>query len=729
LTLTGPAGVGKSRLALQVAHTLVSTFPDGIGFVDLSPVSDARLVLSAVGRALRLPVFGDRPPAEQLAAALAHRTLLLVLDNFEHVTSAAPELASLLEVGAGLTVLATSRQVLGISGEHVFPVSPLADEPAIELFAQRARAIDPRFELSSTNRAAVTGICRRVDGLPLAIELAATRIDVLSPEAMLERLESPLVLLTGGPSDAPQRQRTMRDAIAWSYDLLSDAERAAFRRLAVFAGPFDLDAAEHLLSDLCAHRTESEPGLGLLGSLRRRSLVQPFEREGGRLQFRLLETLREFGRGELETCQELESARRHHADYFCRYVWLDHPDGGGPDERTWLERIQEVEDDLWAVLDWSLAGGDLEPGLRIADGLYLYWYVRKRRLREARAWLEQALPRARATPGAEMLLANVLLCATGLAHLVRDVESARSYAKEALGIWQRAGGPAKIAIGQYLLAIPVFMAGDNELAEQLFRAAIEGLRLHARRPWVANALMGIAQVAAVRGDYAAAAASYAEAIAVAKTPPVQTSVQAMALMGAGSIAACTGALVEAAGFYRDALLAWSELDDPGGSAEAMEGLAGVACAAGYPVRAVRLMGGAEALRERSGFPVSEAGLDWYRRTVTAIQSSLTMRQFAQGWGDGRQLSADDALALALADLPVATPQAHNRRRSTSVEGLSRREVEVLRLLATGQTDREIADSLFIGRRTASDHVSNILHRLGVRSRTEAAAYAAKRGLV
>ena len=401
VTLTGPGGVGKTRLAVQVAHELEEALPDGATFVALAPLVDPGLVPSVVADALGLREAGDRPLVEHLTAFLRPKELLLVLDNLEHLLTAAPLVTRLLAACPGLTVLATSRELLRVAGEHAFLVPPLAlpatapgvapeelaAAGAVRLFVERARAATVDFALTEANAAAVVAICRALDGLPLAIELAAARANVLSPAAMLARMERRLPLLTGGARDQPARLRTMRATVAWSHDLLLPEEQALFRRLAVFAGGFDLDAAQTAAN--AADELFSDVLDGVV-SLVDKSLLRRVGGPGDGPRFGMLATIREFGLERLAESGEEGAVRAAHAAHFRALAQRAEPALKGPDQRAWVDRLEREHDDLRGALRWFLGEGDAESALRVSGLLGYFWWIRGSLL-EGRGWLGEAL--------------------------------------------------------------------------------------------------------------------------------------------------------------------------------------------------------------------------------------------------------------------------------------------------------------------------------------------------
>jgi non-specific serine/threonine protein kinase len=754
VSITGPGGVGKTCLARHLAHERAIMLPIATAFVELAPVIDATLVGPSIAAAIGLSNTGRGHHVEALIAHLQDREFLLVLDNFEHVLAAAPVLAGLLTHCPRLKLLVTSRARLRLSGERTFPLMPLRLPPAghvavvdvaaveaVRLFVERAEAVDPAFTLTATNAAAVAEICRRLDGLPLAIELAAARIDVLPPAAMLTRLDRQLPLLTGGPRDAPVRLQTMRAAIAWSYEVLSPAEQALFRRLAVFPGGVSLEAATWVADDLPRGETAGLPPRGPRDSsgasavferisvLCHMSLLHAVDAATSEPRYAMLHTLREFGMEQLEAAEEIDAIRHKQGEYFAALARQTDPlVSESYEDQRWLDQIEMEDDNLWSVLTWSLESSHVEVGLRLADAISQYWYLRKRRLTEARIWLDRALESGRRAGVPDRVLALALSCASTLAHLQDDADQAVALAEESLGIFERLGASVSVARVRYILAIAVYMHGDCGRAERLYHEAIAQLRAEDDRYFVAEALLGAAQIALDHGDQQRAAAAYTESLQISQRLGSK-SCAAMAQSGLGFLARSRGEPVAAHQHFQDSLSVWCEIADPASIAVCLEALASTVCSLGAPQRAARLLGAAEALREQSSYPIPHNALPTYQQVVTAIQAALSMRQFATAWVEGRALSVAEAVALAREDLPQPDAgSALQQERPQARWGLTERELEVLRLLAQGLTDREIADTLFISRRTASDHVSHILRKLVARSRSDAAALAVRQGL-
>ena len=756
LTLTGPGGAGKTRLALAVAGRVAPDFPDGTVFVPLASLGDATFVASAIAQRLGVREVPGQSLLDRLKARLSEQGLLLVLDNFEHLLPAAALVAELLATCPNLKTLATSRAPLHLSGEHIFSVPPLslpdadrlpsldelAHEEAIRLFVERTQAIKSGFRLTDENADAIIEICRRLDGLPLAVELAAARVPVLPPAALLARLDRRLSLLTGGAQDLPDRQRTLRDTIAWSYDLLPSPEQALFRRLAVFAGGSTLEAAEAV----CL--TPQDEGMDILAgmtSLIDHSLVRA-QGTDDEPRFGMLETVREFGLEQLEAAGETDDIRGRQGTYcLTRAASGVIPTAMAMESRQWLAWIEIEEDNLWSVLSWSVDQGDIDIGLRIAGEMLYHWYLSKRRVSEARAWLERGLARGRLVGASDDALASALTCASGLAHLQGDLDLAQALAEEAVAICQRLGDPNKLAAAHYVLAIPVYMQGDYRRAEHHYEVALEHFRAEGDRLWMAEILLGLAHVALDRGDHEQAAAAYEESLCLSQEVGSRVGT-ARAQSGLGFLARARGDPAAACRLFQESLGFWGESDDVTSVAICLEAIAGTLCSLGRPWRAAQLLGAAETVREQISYPIPRGALPTYRQTVASIQDRLSMLQFASAWVEGRSLSPAEAIALAReavtgpdAGLTAAetvivatgaerTPERW-RTSAVSRHGLTPREVDVLRLVATGRSNREIAAALFISVPTVKRHLTNILGKLGAPSRSAATAYAHRHGIV
>jgi non-specific serine/threonine protein kinase len=757
LTLTGPGGAGKTRLALQVAAGRSAAFTDGVVFVALATVTTAEDVLPAVARAIDVPRNRGDMLAERVAALLGGRQYLLVLDNFEHVIAAAPLVTELLSTCPGLTVLVTSRVALRVQGEQEFPVPPLSlpargqgttwkvpplDDlgayDAVALFVQRARSVQPGFALTEANALAVVEICHRLDGLPLAIELAAARTNVLSPPALLTRLANRLQVLTGGPRDVPSRLQTMRSAIAWSYDVLDPAQQALFRRLTVFMGGFTLDAAEALAEDIGgidpspSSGQAPSPGSGQvaldgIATLVDSSLLLKSEDTAGEPRFLMLETIREYGLEQLALAGEEEDVRRRHAYWYLALTEQAEPQLTGPDEVWWLERLESEHDNLRDALLWLLDHGATESALRLAIAAWQYWFFRSH-MASARGWFERAL--ARPEPVSSSLRARAL---TGLATFVEaqgEFERAIALFEEGLAQARSIGDRRSAAMATLGLADVLDETGDESHAAELFDEAANELRAVKELAWRSIALANVGSLAHRRGESELGLARLEEALELCRETGFVWG-RALALDFMGRIVFDRRDYGRAAELFRDCLGSWWSLGDRWRVARTLARIGAIAAALGQPERAARLLGANDMLHEISRVAqMRTAGLG-YEQAVTRARAQLGESAFDAAWATGRAYSIEDAIAEALAiEIPSTTthpdrslPPGGERMR------LSPREVEVLRLLVAGHTDRQIADALFISHRTAQGHVAGIFNKLGVNSRTAAATAAIRDGLV
>jgi non-specific serine/threonine protein kinase len=725
LTLTGPGGVGKTRLALRVAEELVSDFPDGVWFVPLAPVRDPALVPSAIAGALGVREAADRPLVAALRTFLRDKQALLLLDNCEHLLEAALLVTDLLSTCPRLAVLATSRAVLRLSGEHDFVVPPLAlpdleglplldclnEAPAVRLFVERARAARADFALTAETAAAVVRICHRLDGLPLAIELAAARLSHLSTSEILARLGRRLPLLTGGPQDQPARRRTMRAAIAWSYDLLASDEQALFRRLSVFAGRFTLDAAQTVAGPKAPDST-----LDLLSSLIDKSLLGREEGAGGGSRFAVLETMREFGWEQLVASGEEEAACDAHAAYILALAERAEPHLFGPDQTAWLDRLEAELPDVRAALGWLRARGRAEEGLCLAAAPGRFWW-RRGYVSEGRGWLAAflALPEA---GGASPVRVRALLLAADLAAWQQENEQALAWDGEAAALARDLGDEVGLAMALKALGCDAIDRGCPEravllLEESFARFRDQGERFQAARVQAVQATAALAQ-----GDHARAAAYLEPALAVFRDRQDGRLI-ADALEGLGLVALARGDEQGARCALVESLALSAELGDKSGIACCLMDLAGVAGLAGQAAQAARLLGASAALRHDLGRRFQPHEQVAHDRIEAAARSALGTARFAAEWERGAALPLADAIAEATAVHPSP---------SGSPVGLTHRELHVLRLLADGKSDPEIAAALFISRRTAATHVAAVFRKLGVTSRAAAAAYAVRHGL-
>ena len=741
LTLTGPGGVGKTRLAIQVAAGVTTEFTDGVWFVPLDPVREPAHVVLAIAQALDLREMGGRPLRSRLTKYLQTRQMLLVLDNFEHVMGAAPDVVTLLSACPGLSVLITSRDVLRLSGEHTFPVPPLtlpapntsppaADLMAFEairLFLARAEAVQPGFALTDANAATVAALCVRLDGLPLAIELAAARVGHLPLAALLERLAGTahhtagLRVLTGGARDLPARLRTMRDAIAWSYDLLSPEEQRLFRRLAVFRGGFTLDAAEAVGMGIGGDSDVFD----MVASLADRSLLRREEREDVP-RYRLLETVREYGLEQLMGSNELEAARREHAVHFLTFAERAAAAWWGPAPGAWLDRLESERDNLQEALAWAREEHATEFACRLASALHWFWRSRGP-VGEGRRWTEELL--AGAGEVAPALRAVLMTDAADLAMTQGQFGRAAELFEAGMTLARELGEWPILAYALGFRGATAVYEGQLDLAEGFVVQAVDVARTAAVPFWHALGLTILTTVARGRGEHDRAEALLAESTAVCQAKQLAWPT-ALNLTLMCEIATDLGEPDHAEALGRAALRQAWVTGERRHFAGALAVLARAVATRGDPAWAARLYGTVDAVLEAIGGNLPIMALLSFEPGRAAVRAGLGEAEFAAAHAAGRALPLTEVLAEAERRTASSSKPATGERagRSGRPFGLTARELEVLRLMASGCTNREIAAALFVTQRTAATHVTHILGKLGVESRVEATAWAIRHGL-
>jgi len=754
LTITGPGGVGKTRLALAVAADLAAAFPDGVWFVDLAPLREPALVPSVIARALGVWESGEQPVLDRLVVSLRERRALLVLDNFEQVLPAATDLAALLAACPALTLLVTSREPLRLRWERTRPLAPLAlpdparladlDDlaatPAVALFVGRARAVRPDFALTMDNAAAVAAICARLDGLPLALELAASRSSLLSPHALLARLDPRLPLLRWAAPDLPARQRTLRATIDWSYDLLSLAQQTLFRSLSVFAGGWSFDAAGAVAMADAPNALDALDGVGALVD---KGLVATMEDADGAPRFRMLETIRDDAAERLEASGEADSVRRRHADWYLALAERARPHWSGPEQRAWLARLEGESANLRAALRWSVEHGAAETEARLCAALWQFWI--RGHLGEGQRWMEGALTRAAAVPPA--IRARLYNGAASVALPRGDYERAEALYSEALALRRSFGDAAGVAYALNNLGMAATERGDLTRAVALLDESVSCFRALGNAHGLAFALDNLGRVLAYQGRDAPATALLEESLALWRSMGNAQGV-AETLSGLGPIATRRGDHARAVALHQEGLTLLRELGNERRlMASHIEGLAAVAAARGRTGHAARLGGMAAELRERVGAPLAPVDRDAYDRTVAAARERLGAERFTAAWERGRAVppqavgatarTIGEEVLRAPADTRAARPVADVpglRKESSPLSSargslLSARECEVLRLLAEGRSNKAIAAALFITERTAKFHVTSLFRKLGADNRTQAVALAHRRNLL
>ncbi|CAA9579804.1 MAG: hypothetical protein AVDCRST_MAG49-4660 [uncultured Thermomicrobiales bacterium] len=731
LTLVGPGGVGKTRLALQLVVDLVPSVVGVAEFVGLASQYDPKLVLPAIGQALGVREVPGRALLPVITATVADRSVLLLLDNVEQVADAAPDLVELLAACPQLIVLATSREPLRVRMERQYLVPPLslpgperirsvsqvAGSDAVQLFVQRAQAVRADFALSAENASDIAAVVRRLDGLPLAVELAAARVNVLSPPSLLARLTNRLQLLTQGPQDLPERQRTLRNAIAWSYDLLTADERALFRRLAVFAGGFTLEAAEAVVGD------QPFEALDVLTCLVEKSLVRCEKDPSGESRFEMLETIREFAFEQLALGGEEATARAAHAAHYLRLVTDARARFEGSDRLAANALVEREHDNLRAALGWTISAGDVNTALRLTAELARFWVVLGY-LGEGGDWLDRAV--ALEAPSPPEARADALAWAAEFADLRGDHERAARLAREALALSEQSGYALGVAIALHQQGVAAHWRGDLESAASLYGQGLARFRRLGEPIWHGIALRHLGLVAGEQGDHATAEARYQESLTIWRELDHPWGVPS-ALRDLANEALVRGELAAALPLFQESLSGWQRLREKLHVGECFCGLARIAAATGQADRAARLLGSTDALNESMGYlPHKDYGT---RLAAAAIQarSALGEEAYDAAFAAGRQLQPDEAFAEAQA-VKIAAAASPDRRSSGFAGDLSKREIEVLQLVAQGMTNAEVAERLFLSPRTVHAHVHAILAKLGVGTRVAATRKAIELGL-
>ena len=654
VTLTGPGGVGKTRLALEVARASLQTgrFPDGVAFVALVSVGDPDLVVSTMAQALGLREAGGKPASELVQGYLAEKRLLLVLDNREHLLDAASELAGLLYFGTASKVLATSRAPLRLRGEREYPVAPLAmpdptgapdtegvaASPAATLFVDRALAANPAFSVNPNNAAAVAAICWRLDGLPLALELAAAKARFLGPTEILSRLDQ--VLQAGGARDLPERQRTMRSTLDWSHDLLSEAERTLFSRLSVFVGGFTLEAAEDV-----ANVGEA---LDTLGGLVEQSLVTT-EPHGGEVRYGMLEPLRQYALERLEESGEEERVRARHADYYRKLAERAGPELRRAGQASWLDGLAREHDNVRAVLHGLLGRGEAGRVARIGWEIWLFWALRGHS-DEGRRWMERALAQGGPDDTFPSDARVRALCVVAMLSFVRgEADRTAATLDGVIPAAHAANDPETLATALVLRGLAALSLGETDGAEAPLQRGLSMFRELDDGWGVANALLGLAQAAMARGDGAAAASLLSEAQSFSRaagdwfTLSANLSVQALASRLRGEDEQAADKLRECVDLAAGLRDAWTVV-------LGISGLAGVAASQDRPERAARLLGAVEALNEKMGVEVAwSAWRTLNRRDLSSARERLGPEAFEKARMEGRAMTLEEAVAEALAE--------------------------------------------------------------------------------
>lgn len=774
ITLTGTAGVGKTRLALQIATDRSHHYPDGVFWVELARLTDGSLVSQAVARAVNVVEQPDRPLLDGLLDALRSMHLLLVLDNCEHLLQACTQLVDALRSLTGLSILATSREPLGVTGERLYPVLPLMLPPAnpsvkdldhsdaIQLFVERVRATLPRFELTPANAPVIATICRHLDGIPLAIELASARVNVLTVEQIAARLDDRFKLLVTAPHLTHSHHRTLYAAIDWSFELLSPVERLLLQRLSIFTSGFTFDVAV----SVCAWgEIERAQTLDLLASLVNKSLVEAQTLQGSEARYSLLEMIRQYAREKLIASGEMSLIRDYQLQCYLQFVEETAPKLIGPYQQVWFNWLESDYANIRDALTWALSSQRIEAGLRIAVALYLFWDVRNYR-QEGLAWFERLLTKA---DDRVPLAVHASSCAYAafLAELVGNTAAAIKYGRRGVELGEAASEAGKAIFGFALggLASGMQMIGDYQavfaLQEQyielfrelddsyayhlgmgvlvqgktaltlgkhdlarvlldealaLARAADDGYR-------IAISLNFLGNLERCEQNFARAQLLYAESLSILRDLGATRDVATL-LHNLGHTCLHLGDVARAQALFVESLQAHQAQQNRAGMPESLIGFAALAVARHQPATGARLLaavianGGGRALSEWAATKME------YDNTMALIQARLSEAEFQAEQAIGRMLSLDQAVKVAF-DLSLPADQPSDVRAS---QKLTRRESEVAALVARGLTNGEIATELVLSKRTVEHHIAHILASLNFTNRAQIVRWALENGL-
>lgn len=752
LTLLGPGGVEKTRLALAAAAALADDYADGVYFVDLAPLRDPALVPDAIAHTLGVREGSDRTAAARLQETLRDKDLLLLLDNCEHIMGIAPFVGQLLTECPSLVILATSRAPLRLRWEYQYPVPPLAmpnlaqlpplttlaTVSAVALFLDRARAVVPTLALTTANASVIATICVRLDGLPLAIEMAAARVGLLPLDNLLARLQLRFSLLRSVTVDRPFRHQTLRETIAWSHDLLDPAERVLFRRLAVFVGGWTLDAAEAVCAEWSMEHGAFRKGpqeepvpiphapcsmLDTLSDLLNNSLLRQEEGTDGNSRFAMLESIREFGAEQLAASSETEAVGRRHAAFFLAYAEEAEAELLGPQQSVWLARLEQEFSNLRAALDWYAAHGEDEAGLRLAGALYRFWPTHGH-IHEGRRWLSTARAERQAHVAPEVW-AKGLLAAADLAWMVGDYAGSVTSATEALALKRKLGdGPGQLA-ALSVLGNALRQQGDRAHSRAHYEEELALARALGDLRAQALALGNLGGIALDGGELSVASGHYAASLALARAVN-DLRLCASALTFLGVIRVLQGERQQVRALLNEGLTLVSAIDNRRMLVLNLGGQAMLALANRQPARAARLLGAAVAIRSAVGLPLYPAERPHQERMTAQARDALGDIAFDAAWAEGRAWTITETVEYALTEVaPEATTALSSSSHPASIPVIfTRREREILPLLAQGLTNGRIAIELGIGTRTVESHIANILGKLGVENRAQVAAWVA-----
>jgi predicted ATPase/DNA-binding CsgD family transcriptional regulator/transcriptional regulator with XRE-family HTH domain len=821
LTLTGTGGVGKTSLGLHIATNMLNEFVDGIYFISLVSISDPAFFFDTIAQTLGLGEGREHTLLGLLQANLREKRLLLLLDNFEQVVEAAPLLVELIAACPRLNVLVTSRAALQIRGEQEFPVPPLAlpdlrhlphiedlsHFAAVSLFMQRSQAARPSFQLNESNASTIAEICIHLDGLPLAIELAAAWIKLLPPQMLLARLEHRLEFLTRGARDVPLRHQSLRNMLIWSYDLLDEQEQRLFRQLSIFVGGCTLEAIEEVCHSL-SNRTI--PLLGTLASLLDKNLLQQVEQVHGVPRLQMMETIREYGLECLDAQKETEASRRAHAEYYLKVAEAVEPKLFGEEHKSRFVQLEVEYKNLRAALQWYSERGELDHALRLGAALWRFWlsrgYLSSELLWKDLRWLEQAI---QGTEGVRTpIRAKALIGAAALAYQYGDNVRAEMFGRESLALFQELGDTHGMAYSLHRLGHLASLRSDYRAARSLQEEALHRFREVDNKEGIAYTLTDLAYGAIDQGEFIRARALATEGLAVFRMSGDKSGMiyallrlgrvfyfshtdqahtlslaeealkmareigdkwgiaSALGLLGQveldrGDLPLARTHLEQALVLRREIGVRWGiawglyslgwvvfeqcdytaakglfvkcleimrELDDKEMISSCLEALGGVASVYGNPVRAVQLWGAAATLRKAINAPIAPSNRPTYERFVAATRTQVSGELFREKWTEGQRMALEQVLILACRDVaaPVSKGHSHKtvgKKRTTYPVGLTSREVEILRLVAQGLTNEQVAEHLIISPRTVNTHLTSIFRKLQVTTRSAATRFA------
>ena len=706
VTLAGPGGCGKTRLAMEVAASVPSRFPDGIAILELAPLTEARLIAEAIAATLDVHQQPGRPLSATLSDYLRPRKLLLVLDNCEHLVAEVASLTdALLRTCRDLSVLATSRMRLGIDGEHVWMVPELTPSEAVALFSERAALTRKDFAGSPESTTTIQQICGRLDGMPLAIELAAARVRTLTPGQINDRLGDRFALLTASSRTSVKHQHSLEATMSWSYDLLPEPAQQLWQRLSVFAGGFPLEAAEEICSgDSLPERQIVDALTTLIDS----SIVQVSDRDSSR-RYSMLETVRAYGQKRLAEASEDETYRRRHLEWFLALAKRAEPEWRGPDQARWIGRVADELDNVRAALDYSRRSERLiEQGLQLVSALWLMWHARGY-IGEGRQWLSSLLELAPASAAR----AYGLNVAGFMAYVQGDAAAAVPLLEESLRLNEARRDQAGSNFSLLRLGIGLYYNNASDRAIATLDEALARYRAANDRIGIYVAAYELAEALTMAGDLDRAEALHAESLTL-KEQQGDAWHLAQSYFGLGLLAWRRQQYPEAIARLRQSIELHQKLLDSWGLARSLEALAWVEAERGDLTRAAHLMGAAASILERASTALSPNYRLHHERFLGVVRAGLSESGFRAAWDRGHGMQAEEAGEFALHEGPPRT------RRPTG--GVTRREHEIARLVADGLTNRQIARQLSLAERTVDAHVEHLMNKLGYRSRAQIAAW-------